>query len=282
MTSGKARRSRPARDGRHLDQTLRTAAAAAREAGQVLMQGWGRAARPRVRFKSEDINLVTEFDGRSEAVIVGRLAAAFPDDAIVAEEGGRRRGRSGRVWYVDPLDGTTNFAHGLPLFAVSIGLCVDDRPVVGVVEAPALRWRYLARLGGEAKGNRRVLRVSPARRVGEALLVTGFPYVRNPATSNLPEFAAMTAVSQGVRRLGAAALDLCFVAAGWLDGYWERQLKPWDLAAGAAIVEAAGGRVSDPDGGPFRPETGAILASNGQIHDELLGILRGAGAATRA
>jgi myo-inositol-1(or 4)-monophosphatase len=258
--------------GPDLARTLRIAEEIATEAGRILMPGWG--TRPDVGFKSENVNLITEYDRRSEAAIVGKLAAAFPDDSVVAEEGASRQGASGRVWYVDPLDGTTNFVHGLPLFAVSIGLWSGGRSLAGVVDAPALGWHFAGCAGGEARWNGRPIHPSPVARLDRALLVTGFPYVRDPATSNMPEFAAMTDASQGVRRLGSAALDLCFIASGWLDGYWEARLKPWDLVAGAAIAEAAGGRVTALDGGPFQPETGAILASNGHIHDQMIARLR--------
>jgi myo-inositol-1(or 4)-monophosphatase len=258
----------------------------AREAGAILLQGWG--TRPSVGFKSEDINLVTEYDKRSEALIVERLAKAFPEDRIVAEEGttvvgdagaaggeGQEGGR-GRVWYVDPLDGTTNFAHGLPIFSVSLGLCVNRRPVLGVVEAPAMGWSFTGTTaGGGSTFNGKAIAPSGVDRLASALLVTGFPYERNPVQNNLAEWTAFTAAAQGTRRLGSAALDLCFVACGWLDGYWERMLHPWDLVAGAAIVEGAGGRATDLDGSPFDGETGRVLASNGLLHEQMMRVLQG-------
>ena len=249
----------------------------AREAGQTLLAGWG--TRPTVGFKGEDINLVTEYDKRSEALIVERLAKAFPEDRIVAEEGTTVAGYSDqalRVWYVDPLDGTTNFAHGLPLFSVSIGLCINRRPVLGVVEAPALGWTFAGTItGGGSTFNGKPIYPSRTDRLGAGLLVTGFPYHRNPVQDNLAEWAAMTEAAQGTRRLGSAALDLCFVACGWLDGYWERALHPWDLVAGAAIVLGAGGRATDLDGRPFDGETGRVLASNGHLHDQMMRVLEG-------
>ncbi|HTA21699.1 MAG TPA: inositol monophosphatase family protein [Polyangia bacterium] len=268
-----------------LAETLRKATEIAREAGKILVAGWG--TRPAVGFKSEDINLVTEYDKRSEALIVDRLARAFPDDRIVAEEGTTvsgttsGAGRPGaRVWYVDPLDGTTNFAHGLPLFSVSMGLWVDGRAVLGVVEAPVLGWTFAGTTqNGEWPGgstlNGAPITPSVTDRLGGALLVTGFPYERNPVQNNLAEWTAFTAAAQGTRRLGSAALDLCFVACGWLDGYWERALHPWDLVAGAAIVEGAGGRATELDGTPFIGTTGRVLASNGLIHDQMIRILQG-------
>ncbi len=242
-----------------------------------MLAGWG--TRPTVGFKGEDINLVTEYDKRSEALIVERLAKAFPEDRIVAEEGTTVAGYSDqalRVWYVDPLDGTTNFAHGLPLFSVSIGLCINRRPVLGVVEAPALGWTFAGTItGGGSTFNGKPIYPSRTDRLGAGLLVTGFPYQRNPVQDNLAEWAAMTEAAQGTRRLGSAALDLCFVACGWLDGYWERALHPWDLVAGAAIVLGAGGRATDLDGRPFDGETGRVLASNGHLHDQMMRVLEG-------
>lgn len=260
-----------------LDGTCRVAAEIAGEAGRILLDGWG--TRPAIGYKSDDIDLVTEYDRRSEALIVDRLAKAFPHDHIVAEEGTRVSGVGEgppRVWYVDPLDGTTNFAHGFPLFSVSLGLCINRRPVLGVVEAPALGWRFWGTAtGGGAALNGRPIAPSQIDRLASSLLVTGFPYARNPLQTNLPEWAALTAAAQGTRRLGSAALDLCFVACGWLDGYWERALHPWDLVGGAAIVLAAGGQVTDLDGRPFDGETGRILASNGRIHEQMMRILQG-------
>jgi myo-inositol-1(or 4)-monophosphatase len=261
-----------------LEEALHIAQEIGRDAGKILLEGWG--TRPTVGFKAaQDINLVTEFDRRSEALIVERLAAAFPADSIVGEEGSavdREGGSAGRVWYVDPLDGTTNFAHGFPLFSVSIGLCINRAPALGVVEAPALGWSFSGSVtGGAARWNGKTVAPSAVDRLGGALLVTGFPYERNPVQSNLPEWTAFTAAAQGTRRLGSAALDLCFVACGWLDGFWERELHPWDLVAGAAIVQAAGGQVTDMDGGTFDGETGRILATNGHIQDQMIRILQG-------
>jgi myo-inositol-1(or 4)-monophosphatase len=246
----------------------------AREAGRILMAGWG--TRPAIDFKSEDINLVTEFDKRSEALIVQRLAAAFPDDRVVAEEGtthGTERAGQ-RIWYVDPLDGTTNFAHGMPIFSVSLGLTIDRRPVLGVVEAPALNWSFSGTTtGGGSTFNGKPIAPSLIETLSRSLVVTGFPYVRNPVQNNLAEFAALTAAAQGTRRMGSAALDLCYVACGWLDGYWERYLHAWDLVGGAAIVIGAGGQATDLDGRPFDGLTGRVLATNGRIHAEFIRVL---------
>jgi myo-inositol-1(or 4)-monophosphatase len=237
---------------------------AAAAASSILLDGWGK--RPRFRFKSSKTDLVTEYDGRAEGAIVRTLAEAFPDDTVVGEEGGGHLGRTGRVWHVDPLDGTTNFAHGLPIFGTAIGLLVDERPVLGIVTAPAFGWNFKGAEGHGASRNTEAIHPSDVTDLGQALLVTGFPYLRSGQNDNLAEFGAFMQASQGVRRLGSAALDLCFVACGWVDGFWERNIKSWDLVAGAAIVLAAGGQVSAPDGGPFVAQTGCVLASNGHIH----------------
>jgi myo-inositol-1(or 4)-monophosphatase len=267
---------RPEAGGDLLAATLHVALDVANEAGKILVEGWG--TRPAVGFKSEDINLVTEYDKRSEALIVERLASAFPADRIVAEEGSIVAGSAGdaskRIWYVDPLDGTTNFAHGLPLFSVSLGLVVEGRAALGVVAAPVLGWTFAGTTtGGGSTFNGKPIAPSLTEQLSRALLVTGFPYARNPIQDNLAEWTAFTAAAQGTRRLGSAALDLCFVACGWLDGYWERALHPWDLVAGAAIVEGAGGRATDLDGSPFDGRTGRVLASNGRLHEQMTSVL---------
>jgi myo-inositol-1(or 4)-monophosphatase len=250
---------------------LQAAREAASAAAAVLLEGWG--TRPAARFKANLADPVTEYDGRSEAIIVKHLAAAFPDDATIAEEGGGHSGTSGRAWHVDPLDGTVNFTHGLPFFAVSIGLCDRDQPVLGVVTAPALGWTFAGTVGAGATFNGRVAEPSRVDSLERALLVTGFVPVPGKVDANVPEFAAFMRASQGVRRLGSAAIDLCMVACGWLDGYWERYIKSWDLVAGAAIVVAAGGAIGDPSGGAFVPGSGAILASNGRLQAAMLEVL---------
>jgi len=261
-----------------LQRTREIAVDVAREAGRILLEGWGMDRRPEIDFKSEDINLVTEYDKRSEALIVERLAAAFPEDRVVAEEGtthGTERPGQ-RVWYVDPLDGTTNFAHGMPIFSVSLGLTIDRRPVLGVVEAPALGWSFAGTTtGGGSTFNGKPIAPSLIERLSGALVVTGFPYARNPVQNNLAEFAALTAAAQGTRRIGSAALDLCYVACGWMDGYWERALHAWDLVGGSAIVIGAGGQATDLDGSPFDGLTGRVLATNGRIHGEFIRVLEG-------
>jgi myo-inositol-1(or 4)-monophosphatase len=251
---------------------LRRAEEIAVEAGRILLEGWG--TRPEVRFKGPESDPVTEFDRRSEAHVAARLREAFPEDAVVGEEGTRVEGApGGRVWYVDPLDGTTNFAHGLPLFGVSIGLAAGAEPLAGVVHAPALGWTFSGAAGLGAHRNGEPLAPSAVDRLARALVVTGFPVGRQVPHPNFAEWEALTAAAQASRRLGSAALDLCFVACGWMDGYWERHVQPWDLVGGAAIVLAAGGRVTDVDGGPFDGRSGRILASNGRIHGQMIDLL---------
>ena len=210
-----------------------------------------------VRTKSASIDLVTEVDHACEALIVERIRAARPRDAILAEEGGGEdlAGATWR-WVIDPLDGTMNFAHGYPRFCVSIGVERGAVRTLGVVYDPLLDELYTAVRGRGAWLNGRRLRVSTTASLGEALLATGFAYdVRRSAVDNLDHFAALVKRSRAVRRDGSAALDLCYVAAGRLDGYWELKLLPWDVAAGLLIVEEAGGRTSDLRGGPV-PRSG--------------------------
>jgi myo-inositol-1(or 4)-monophosphatase len=253
------------------------------EAGAILRAGAGRH-HPSLR-KQTAVDLVTEYDRRAEAHIVAALGSAFPDDEVVAEEGGARAGRSGRRWWVDPLDGTTNFAHGLPFFCVSIAVADEAGPLAGVVEAPALGWSFFAARGRgaflverERHLDERRLAVSDTAMLAESLLATGFPYdTATSADNNLREWSNLYPRTQGLRRVGAAALDLCFVAAGWIDGYWEMKLKPWDVAAGTLFVVEAGGHVSDYAGRPRRSEGTQVVATNGRIHDELIAALAAVG-----
>jgi myo-inositol-1(or 4)-monophosphatase len=256
------------------------------EAGAILRAGAGR--RHASERKRTAVDLVTEYDRRAEAHVVAQLRAAFPEDAIVAEEGGGTSGASGRRWLVDPLDGTTNFAHGLPFFCVSIAVVDAHGPLAGVVEAPALGWHFYAARGagaflvergrGAPDGQEaRRLAVSDTDALATSLLATGFPYdTSSSARNNLVEWAHIYPQTQGLRRVGAAALDLCFVAAGWMDGYWELKIKPWDVAAGALFVLEAGGRVTDYGGAPFKSDGGEILATNGRLHDALAAALAAA------
>jgi len=250
---------------------IETALEVARVAGAIQRRGWGHPGEP--SSKAADVDLVTEFDGLCEAAIVDGLRARFPDHAILGEEGGARPGDARFRWVVDPLDGTVNFAHGLPLFSVSVALQVDGETALGVVLAPVLGWEFVATRGGGATLNGQPIRVSRQASLARALLVTGFPYDRRTSPeNNFDHFVAFQLGAGAVRRLGAASLDLCFVACGWLDGYWEMKLSPWDVAAGELIVREAGGRTSDFSGGRPRPES--IVASNGLFHDAMLAVLQ--------
>jgi len=226
--------------------------------------------------------LVTAADRAAEHIVVGGLLAAFPDHAILAEEGVlTTQGRASKVadwtWIVDPLDGTTNFVHGLPFFAVAIALAFRNRPVVGVVHAPALGETFVAARGLgamrlRADGSRDALRVSSTSELADALLATGFSYNRNEPgrDDNAARLARVLPHCRDLRRLGSAELDLCYTAAGVYDGYWELYLAPYDVAAGAVVVQEAGGRVTDLASGEDWLFGGQVLASNGALHDELL------------
>jgi myo-inositol-1(or 4)-monophosphatase len=250
----------------------RVAVDAAHAAGRLLRDALVGARR--ITYKGTPTNLVTEMDSRAEAMIVDTLRAAFPDDAVLAEERGAEGGRSGRRWIIDPLDGTTNYAHGVPAFAVSIALETAGRVDLGVLYEPNLDEMFVAERGGGATMNDVRLAVSATTTLDASLLTTGFPYdVRECADNNLAEYAAFSLRSRGVRRWGSAVIDLAYIAAGRFDGYWELRLMPWDVAAGALVVEEAGGRVSNIEGGPMDVNTPTLVATNGRVHDEMLAVL---------
>ena len=241
----------------HLADVARRAA----EAGATqLRQHFGQLERIREKGRAGD--LVTEADVAAEQAVLAVLQRDTPDVGVLAEEGGRRNGQGTALeWCVDPLDGTTNYAHGYPFFGTSVGLTVAGVPLLGALAVPALDQLYWAAPGLGAWCNGTPLQVSGCSAVSQALLVTGFAYDRHTRLdNNYAEFAWFTHRSRGVRRGGAAAVDLAFVAAGRLDGYWERGLAPWDLAAGIALVECAGGVVCAYDGSPARLEEGRIIA----------------------
>ena len=251
----------------------RVAIDAARAAGQILRTEFRTAHR--VAFKGQTTNLVTEMDERAEELIVGRLASAFPDDTILAEERGAAPGRSGRRWIVDPLDGTTNYAHGLPVFSVAIALEVDRRIALGVAYNPSVDELYVAERGRGATVNDEPLAVSTTTGLEASLLATGFPYnIRETDDTNLEESAAFSLRCRGVRRFGSAVLDLAWVAAGRLDGVWALRLGAWDVAAAGLFVEEAGGRITNLVGDAVDLDAPTVVASNGRIHDEMLAVLR--------
>jgi myo-inositol-1(or 4)-monophosphatase len=257
---------------------LSVAVEAARSAGKLLREARGGARQ--VSYKRSPTDLVTEMDRRSEALIVERLLGAFPDHGVLGEEGGVRPGRSEYRWLIDPLDGTTNYTHGLPVFSVSIALERAGQVELGVAYDPNLDELFVAERGRGATLNGEPLRVSDTAVLGEGLLATGFPYdIRTTTETNLPEYAALSLRSRAVRRLGSAVLDLCYVAAGRFDAFWELSLGPWDMAAGGLMVLEAGGRMTSVRGGPWQLEGPGALASNGLLHAAVLEVLEAVRAA---
>ena len=255
----------------NLNAALDFATTTARDAGAVLCDYYRTGVT--VKYKGE-IDLVTEADHASEALILKRIRSAYPDCAILSEESGASANTSSAVWIADPLDGTTNFAHGLPIFSVTLALVVNGVIEVGVTFNPIGGELYTAQRGQGACLNGERLQVSSAASLDRALLVTGFPYDRrtNP-DNNIRQFTDFSLRAQGVLRLGSAALDLAAVAAGRLDGYWEFKINPWDIAAGCLLVTEAGGRITAPDGSPFDLFARKIVASNGLIQNEMLELL---------
>ncbi len=254
---------------------LAVAGEAARKAGGILKENLHGTRE--ITYKG-DINLVTEMDTRSERAVVETLRASFPDHGIIAEEETTIRNGSGYTWIVDPLDGTTNYAHGYPCFSVSIALEHEGDVITGVVYDPMRDELFTAQKGQGAYLNGKRIRVSTVDELIKSLLATGFPYDRKVSEkNNLNYFNDLLMASQEVRRDGSAALDLCSVAAGRFDGFWELKLKPWDVAAGSLIVREAGGRVTDLSDNTFDIFADEVLASNGMIHGQMVEILRTAG-----
>ena len=230
--------------------------------------------------KKGPIDLVTEADVEVESMFRALIRERFPTHAIVAEElaaGAAPETRATHCWVFDPIDGTVNYAHGLPFFCASLALEIEGVARVAAVYDPLREELYTAERGGGARLNGEPIAVSSTGTLIDALLCTGFPYdVHETLDEVIGLFRTFVGRARAVRRLGSAALDLCFVAAGRLDGFWEQRLHPWDTAAGALIVDEAGGRMSGMDGGPFRPADGHLVASNGRVHDEMLAAIRDA------
>jgi myo-inositol-1(or 4)-monophosphatase len=227
--------------------------------------------------KKGAIDLVTEADVAVETMFRKLIAERFPDHTILAEEFGQDKETRGasHCWVFDPIDGTNNYAHGLPIFCSSLALEIDGRGEIGVIYDPTRKELFVGERGGGAFLNGRPIHVSEAATLVESMLVTGFPY---DIHKRIPEivglFGDFVGKARAVRRLGSAALDICYVAAGRMDGFWEQDLKPWDIAAGAIILEEAGGKVTDFNGGPYSSRRPQLLATNGRIHDQMLGITR--------
>jgi myo-inositol-1(or 4)-monophosphatase len=255
-----------------VDDYLKLAVETAKAAGEVLREGIDKIAW--IKHKGE-INLVTEMDIKSEALIKRKIGESFPDHQIMAEESDVPKQESAFRWIVDPLDGTTNYAHGFPMFCVSIALEIDGRVGIGVVYDPVRDELFTGTRGGGALLNGRPITVSAETDLGRSLIATGFPYdLRTSEANNLDNWNAMIYRARALRRAGAAALDLCYVATGRFDGFWELKLYPWDVAAGGLIIEEAGGRVTDLAGNPHSIYSKEILASNGKIHSQMSEILR--------
>ena len=227
-----------------LREALEEAVQLAQRAGALLLEWREKLVADDVQVKGTRRDLVTAADLASEELILAELARCFPDDGVFAEESGRRDTERGSVWYVDPLDGTTNFVHRLPLFAVSLARVTGGRPDLAVVHVPVLGQTFAAARGGGAACNGERLQVSAQPELADALLATGFPYRRQELEhNNLENFNRLFLRVRGLRRMGAAAVDLAYTAAGWLDAFWELHLEPWDVAAGALLIEEAGGVV---------------------------------------
>ncbi|MBX0327279.1 inositol monophosphatase [Oscillochloris sp. ZM17-4] len=240
----------------------------AHRAGAILRAGQERERS--VAFKRR-ADLVTDIDKASEALIVAAIGERYPGHAILAEEGGAAAGAGEYQWVIDPLDGTLNYVHGMPIYCVSIGLLCRGELSLGVVYDPTRDELFAAEAGRGAFCNGRRLRVSSAAELGHSMLTTGFPYDRfSRADNNLAEFGRLLMKARDIRRPGAAALDLAYVAAGRSDAHWELGLAPWDTAAGALLVREAGGALSDWRGEPWRPGGDRLVASNGHIHAEIL------------
>jgi myo-inositol-1(or 4)-monophosphatase len=250
-----------------LRHELRFAIETARLAGDILKKG---LRRKRNVSRKGKVDLVTETDLKSERFITERIRENFPSHSILAEEGSDKETASAYQWIIDPLDGTTNYAHGYPAFCVSIGLEVDGEMMVGAIYDPVHDDSFYASRGGGAFMNRKRISVTAEKKLSDSLLATGFPYdIRESKIDNLANFARLYKASRGIRRGGSAALDLCYLACGRFDGFWELKLHPWDTAAGIVIVQEAGGRVTDFKNRKYSIYGEEILASNGKIHEQL-------------
>jgi myo-inositol-1(or 4)-monophosphatase len=252
---------------------LENAKAIAKEAGILIKEGFNEALE--IGFKSNESDLVTNIDTASEKLITNFIKKKYPGHGILAEEGSKTESSSGYVWVIDPLDGTVNFAHGLPIFSVSIGIQKNGETIIGIIYDIMQNVLYTAEKGGGCFANTQEISISSNENLRHSMLVTGFPYnIRENPFQALEKFVELTKASRGMRRLGSAAIDLCYVAKGVFDGFWEVHLNPWDMCAGKLIVEEAGGKVSDFQGKDIDIFSKQILATNGKIHNEMLEILK--------
>ena len=252
-----------------LDFALETA----KEAGSILIQHFGKIST--IKRKSTDVDLLTIADTESEVIILDKIKTTFPQHHIISEESDITKGSSEYRWIIDPLDGTTNFVHNLPIFAVSIGLQYKDETILGVVYNPVADKCFWAEEGSGAFLNGKPINITSTNTLSNSLLVTGFPYIQDDRYEKcFALFKELYSRTQGIRRLGAAALDFCFVAMGRFDGFWEFGLESWDFCAGALILQEAGGKISDWDGSPMPFSGKRVLATNGHVHGEMMEILK--------
>lgn len=257
-----------------MDEFFSAAQNAAHQAGALLKDNWLKAKT--IEVKTDIVDLVTNVDKASDALITQILRTQFPTHQIIAEESAISGQPSDYRWYIDPIDGTTNFAHSFPHFAVSIALAHQTQTIIGVVYDPLRDELFCAARGDGATLNGRPIHVSPTPQLDQSLILTGFPYDRRKRSEYYLRFyQAFMLRTQGVRRCGSAALDLCYVASGRADAFWEWRLHPWDTAAGSLIVEEAGGKMSDFSGQLFDIAGEQTLASNGQVHAEMVEVLQG-------
>lgn len=261
-----------AADSLHLE-ALTIASRVAAEAAELLRDAQANIGE--IRNKSNHRDWVTQWDTRAEDLIVSRLAEFAPGVPVLAEESGQHGSENSEsYWLVDPIDGTINFAHGLPLFGICISLEEAGQPVAAAIEAPAMNWTFAASLNGGSTCNGVPMSVSKRAQLKDSILASGFPYDRAETGHNFPQWEHFQRNAGACRRFGAASLDLCMVARGMLDGYWETRLSPWDLSAGALMVREAGGCVTGITGERFSAKLGHAIASNGAIHKEILDELR--------
>lgn len=244
----------------------------AREAGEIIREGHGKNFS--IEFKTNSSNLVTEIDKKSEAAIINFIKKEFPGHSILAEESGTQKFDSEYLWVIDPLDGTTNFAHGLPIFSVSIGVMKKEEIICGVVYDVMMNQLFTVEKGSGAFCNDVKMYVNDNSNLAHSFLVTGFPYdIENNPDSAIERFGDFLVSSRAVRRLGSAAIDMCYVAKGVFDGFWEVSLNPWDVCAAILLIEEAGGKVTNFSGEEISIYSKQILATNGKVHDAMIEIL---------